>query len=98
MKLTNNQKLLLGVLVILGFFYYFQSQGSSSGSGGFTVYGTDWCGFTTKQRKHLDTKYGSNSHTYVNCDKDKSKCQGMTAFPVTTLPSGKKVSGFNTTI
>jgi len=72
---------------------------SPSPTGGkFTVYGTDWCGFTTKQRKHLDSKYGPGSHTYVNCEKDKNSCSGMDAFPVTKTANGDMVKGFNTDI
>ena len=96
MKLTGNQKMVVGLLIVLGIVYYFRpssKQGGGGAAGGFTVYGTDWCGYTTKQRKHLDSKYGANSHTYVNCDT--ADCPGMDGFPVTKLPSGKKVSGFN---
>lgn len=62
--------------------------------GKFTVYGTDWCGYTTKQRDHLDQKYGKGSHEYVDCDK--GGCPpGVNAFPVTKTPQGKMVKGFN---
>ena len=101
MKVNNNTKILMCGVVVLIILYYLTTGNSNSpspGGGGFTVYGTDWCGYTTKQRKHLDTKYGPNSHTYVNCDNDKSQCTGMDGFPVTQTPSGKRVSGFNTTL
>ena len=69
-----------------------------SGGGGdrkFTVYGTTWCGYTTKQRKHLDSKYGKNSHTFVDCDSDTCP-KDIKSFPVTISTSGDKVVGFNT--
>ena len=68
---------------------------SSSGPTKFTVLGTEWCGYTTKQRKHLDDKYGKGSHTYIDCDKEKGKCEGLSAFPVTRDASGKETKGFN---
>lgn len=61
----------------------------------FIVYGTSWCGYTTKQRKHLDSKYGKNSHTYVDCETGKCP-KDITSFPVTISASGNKVVGFNT--
>lgn len=63
----------------------------------FTVYGTSWCGYTKKQRKHLDSKYGKGSHVYVDCDKGGCPPE-VTAYPVTELASGKRVTGFNTTL
>ena len=65
-------------------------------SGKYTVYGTDWCMYTKKQRDHLDQKYGSGSHVYVNCDNE--NCDGIDAFPVTKTPSGDIVKGFNVDI
>jgi hypothetical protein len=59
----------------------------------FTVYGTTWCGYTTKQREHLDQKYGRGSHTFIDCDQQ--DCGGINSFPVTITPSGKKIIGFN---
>lgn len=61
----------------------------------FVVYGTEWCGYTTKQRKHLDDKYGAGSHEFVDCDKGDCP-NGVDAFPVTKTPSGDMVKGFNT--
>lgn len=86
------------VLVLALCVYNMMARGKvpSPASGKFTVYGTDWCGFTTKQRKYLDNKYGPNSHTYVNCDEDKGSCAGMDAFPVTKTANGEMVKGFST--
>lgn len=61
----------------------------------FVVYGTDWCGYTTKQRKHLDSKYGSGSHVYVDCEKHPDQCPGMKGFPVTKKANGETIVGFN---
>lgn len=45
-----------------------------------TIYGTDWCGFTTKQKKAFeDAKIPYN---YVNCDDSPDKCQGIQGYPV----------------
>ncbi len=45
-----------------------------------TIYGTDWCGFTTKQRKEFDDKH--IDYDYIDCDKNKQQCAGISAFPV----------------
>ena len=87
-------KIILVLLVAIAVAVFLTRPPSSSK--GYTVYGTDWCGYTTKQRDYLDEKYGSNSHKYVNCDKE--DCKGIKSFPVTITPSGKKVMGFNKTI
>ncbi len=91
-------KTLIIALIMLGIaIYMFNRYGSKTGpKKGFTVYGTDWCSYTTKQRAHLDNKYGPNSHKYINCEKNKGKCKGMTGFPVTVTKDGKRVKGFNT--
>ena len=73
-------------------------MGSAPAGGKFIVYGTEWCGFTTKQRKYLDDKYGPGSHQYVDCEKDQGSCSNMNAFPVTKTPNGNMVKGFNNTI
>ena len=72
-----------------------KSKSVSPAGGKFIVYGTEWCGYTTKQRKHLDNKYGAGSHEFVDCDSGDCP-QGIDAFPVTKTPSGDMVKGFNT--
>jgi hypothetical protein len=61
--------------------------------GMWTVYGSDGCGWTLKQIAVLDGK--GIPYNYVNCDKDKAACQGMTAFPTLVSPEGVKTVGFN---
>ena len=101
MKL-NVRNIMLGVaaLVLVGCVIAMlrkkQSPAAAPPGGKFTVYGTEWCGYTTKQRKHLDDKYGPNSHDFMDCDKE--TCPGIDAFPVTKTPNGDMVKGFNTDI
>ena len=59
----------------------------------FTVFGTTWCGYTTKQREHLDKKYGKGSHDFIDCDTQ--DCGDIDSFPVTETPRGERVRGFN---
>lgn len=47
-------------------------------AGAITVYGTDWCGYTTKQRDYLDGK--GVDYTYVNCE-EKSCPDFVKAYP-----------------
>ena len=47
-------------------------------AGELTVYGADWCGWTTQQREYLDSK--GLPYTYVNCEK--SECPSfVSGFP-----------------
>jgi len=89
--------IIASVIALYAIRYYKSStaNGKSGSPPKFTVLGTEWCGYTTKQRKHLDDKYGKGSHTYIDCDKDKGKCEGLSAFPVTRDASGKETKGFN---
>ena len=97
----NNRNTMLGlfaiaILVVVVVAIKSKSSPSVYPSGGkFVVYGTEWCGYTTKQREHLDNKYGPGSHKFVDCDNDKCP-PGVNAFPVTKTPDGGMVKGFNT--
>lgn len=82
------------VVVVIVAMLMTQRAAPSPTSTKFVVYGTEWCGYTTKQRKHLDNKYGPDSHEFVDCDK--TNCPGINAFPVTKTSNGQVVKGFNT--
>jgi hypothetical protein len=56
----------------------------------YTVYGTNWCGWTRKQLEYMKSK--KLQHKFVDCEKE--KCEGMDGFPVTVTPTGEKVVGF----
>ncbi len=43
------------------------------------LYGTDWCEYTTKQKDAF--KAAGVDFNYINCDKSKGKCAGITSFP-----------------
>lgn len=58
--------------------------------GTWTVYGTTWCGWTTKQLEFLKKK--GIEHKFVDCEK--SKCDGIDAFPVMESPSGERFTGY----
>ena len=100
MKINRNIMLGVVALVIFAAVVTIMKKSSSPSPSPpgikFTVYGTEWCGYTTKQRKHLDKKYGAGSHEFVDCDK--TDCPGIDAFPVTKTPSGDMVKGFNVDI
>ena len=84
------------VLVVMYIIRYVSKPKKVDTSGAdFVVYGTDWCGYTTKQRKHLDSKYGPGSHVYVDCDSNPDQCKGMKGFPVTKKSNGDMIVGFN---
>jgi len=98
-KNLNTKHVLYGVVVCVIIYALYKSHksgggGAASGDDGagadFTVYGTEWCGYTTKQRDAL-----SGRHVYIDCDMDKDKCQGINSFPVTVNNvTGEKHKGF----
>ena len=58
--------------------------------GTWTVYGTTWCGWTTKQLEFLKKK--GIEHKFVDCEK--GKCDGIDAFPVIESPNGERITGY----
>lgn len=86
--------------VILGAIntYIFLNTGKSTkvqketdkGTGAWTVYGTTWCGWTTKQLEYLKKK--GIEHKFVDCEK--GKCDGIDAFPVIESPNGERITGY----
>ena len=59
-------------------------------TGTWTVYGTTWCGWTTKQLEYL--KKNGIDHKFVDCEK--GKCDGIDAFPVMDSPTGERITGY----
>ena len=87
--MNNNRKLLFGIVACVIIYVLYTSQ-KSGGSADFTVYGTSWCGYTTKQRDALGDR-----HVYVDCDLNKDQCQGIQGFPVTVNnATGERHKGF----
>ena len=86
--------------VILGAIntYIFLNTGNSTkvkketdkSTGTWTVYGTTWCGWTTKQLEYLKKK--GIEHKFVDCEK--GKCDGIDAFPVMESPNGERITGY----
>ena len=58
--------------------------------GSWTVFGTTWCGWTTKQLDYLKKK--GIEHKFVDCEK--GKCDGVKAFPVMESPTGERITGY----
>ena len=56
----------------------------------WTVYGTNWCGWTKKQLAYLEKK--GIPHKFIDCEK--GNCDGIDAFPVMESSSGEKVKGY----
>lgn len=63
---------------------------SDKATGTWTVYGTTWCGWTTKQLEYLKKK--GIDHKFVDCEK--GKCDGIDAFPVMESPNGERITGY----
>ena len=58
------------------------------------IYGTDWCGYTTRQKEYFDNK--KKSYEYINWDEEKKKCTdlGIKAYPVTFIGT-TRYDGYN---
>jgi hypothetical protein len=56
----------------------------------WTVYGTTWCGWTTKQIQYLIKK--KIPYKFIDCEKD--NCDGIESFPFMESSSGEKVVGY----
>jgi hypothetical protein len=69
--------------------YIFLNTGKKE-TGAWTVYGTTWCGWTTKQLEYLKKK--SIDHKFIDCEK--GKCDGIDAFPVMDSPNGERITGY----
>ena len=74
--------------------YIFLNTGNTvktdKSTGTWTVYGTTWCGWTTKQLEYLKKK--GIDHKFVDCEK--GKCDGIDAFPVMDSPNGERITGY----
>jgi len=91
----TKKEILFAIVICVAIYIMVSSRKSGAGdaskSGDFTVYGTSWCGYTTKQRDALGDR-----HVYVDCDIDKDQCKGISSFPVTVNnATGEKHKGFN---
>ena len=56
----------------------------------WTVYGTNWCGWTKKQLAYLEKK--GIPHKFIDCEK--GNCDGIEAFPVMKSSDGEEVVGY----
>jgi hypothetical protein len=56
----------------------------------WTVYGSNNCGWTKKQIKHLDEK--NIPYKFVDCDSE--DCGSIAAFPTNVKPDGSRAVGF----
>ena len=63
---------------------------STGSGGGWTVYGTQSCGWTKKQLKEMDDK--GIPYTYVDC-KDE-KCEGISGYPTLKNDDGTVKVGY----
>ena len=86
---------LLAFLILVNLFILYQAGNRrvdvviSTGEE-WTIYGTMGCGWTRKQLEYMEKS--GKPFTFVDCDK--GECAGMTAFPTTVDPSGKKTVGY----
>lgn len=88
----------IAAVVILAVLYFLsrpkpQAKAPSapaSTDGLWTVYGSNSCGWTKKQLKHLDEK--NIPYKFVDCDSE--DCGQIAAFPTNVKPDGSRAVGF----
>ena len=78
------------VVVFLFLLNHYCNTPSPTTDGVWTVYGTNGCGWTRKQLKHM-TASGIR-HTFVDCDK--ADCSEIDAFPTMDSPHGDRHVGY----
>jgi hypothetical protein len=54
------------------------------------VYGTNWCGWTTKQIEYM--KKNNKAFEFIDCEK--GQCNGIKSFPTLMSPNGEKITGY----
>ena len=96
MKLDNNSKKLLGLVVLALVVLYLlnyrlTTPNVNQMNGKWTVYGTMDCGWTRKQLDHMKSK--QIPHAFIDCSK--KDCGEISAFPTMDDPNGKRHVGFN---
>ena len=58
--------------------------------GKWTVYGTEWCGWTNKQLDYM--KKNGKVYEFVDCEQ--KQCSGIKSFPTLVSPEGEKINGY----
>jgi hypothetical protein len=85
--------LALVLLVLVMYLFTGKKKDSQPPPGkAWTVYGSHNCGWTTKQLKDMDSK--NVAYTFVDCDKDKEACTGMSGFPTLKNDDGTVKVGY----
>ena len=87
MKMTH----ILILLAVVAVFIMYEPKKQVHNDVKWTVYGTNGCGWTRKQLKHMDDK--GIAYKYVQCDKE--NCGSITAYPTLKHSSGKVIEGFS---
>jgi hypothetical protein len=82
--------IVVGLLMMMMKKSSYESDSSSLGSGEWTVYGSNNCGWTRKQLENLDEKH--ISYSFIDCDKE--DCGGVTAFPTLKNDDGTVKVGY----
>ena len=87
--------ILILIAVLLGIYFMSGKKSSTSSSGktgGWTVFGTTGCSWTTKQLAEMESK--GITYKFVDCDKESQNCVGMSGFPTLKNDDGTVKVGF----
>jgi glutaredoxin len=83
---------LILIAVLLGIFFMSGKKTSTPSGGGWTVFGTTGCSWTTKQLAEMESK--GITYKFVDCDKESQNCVGMSGFPTLKNDDGTVKVGF----
>lgn len=86
-EFINKNWKVLSILFVGLVFYLFVFNKQENFNNHIKLYGTEWCGFTTKQKKNLDEVYGVGNYNYIDCDADNApdECKNYDGWPVTII-------------
>ena len=92
-KFLKKNAIIVIVVVIIGDILLKKKELFTTTTDKIKIYGTDWCGYTTRQKEYFDNK--KKSYKYINCDKKKDECTnlGIKAYPVTYITT--RYDGYN---
>ena len=87
--------IVIGLICAVYMFMNFRAKAlapppTNASAGGWTVYGSNKCGWTRKQTEEMDAK--GVKYTFVDCDKE--SCPGVSGFPTLKNDDGTVKVGY----
>lgn len=84
----------MSILLIINFYILTTLTLPTTNGSGWTIYGSNKCGWTVKQIQHM--KDNQIDHKFIDCDKE--DCKGVDGFPTLKHDDGRVIVGFSNSI